>query len=91
MPSSSPVKSLLRIAVWIFSKLKAVVTPCSLPEPMMYLPSGDDVHAVGRLAARQQVDEARDLLRVEHLHAADHLALALGRGLLGQRQSTAAM
>ena len=41
MPSSSPVKSLLRIAVWIFSKLKTVVTPWSLPEPMMYLPSGE--------------------------------------------------
>ena len=37
IPSSSPVKSLLRIAVWIFSKLKAVVTPWSLPEPMIHL------------------------------------------------------
>ena len=40
MPSSSPVKSLLRIAVWIFSKLKTVVTPWSLPEPTIHLPSG---------------------------------------------------
>ena len=41
MPSSSPVKSLLRMAVWTFSKLKTVVTPWSLPEPTMYLPSGE--------------------------------------------------
>ena len=41
IPSSSPVKSLLRIAVWIFSKLKTVVTPWSLPEPTTYLPSGE--------------------------------------------------
>ena len=41
MPSSSPVKSLFWIAVFTFSKLKAVVTPCSLPDPMMYLPSGE--------------------------------------------------
>src|SRR5262245_49207197 len=40
MPSSSPVKSLLRIAVWIFSKLKTVVTPCSLPDPTIHLPFG---------------------------------------------------
>ncbi len=41
MPSSSPVKSLFLMAVRTFSKLKAVVTPWSLPEPMTYLPSGE--------------------------------------------------
>ena len=40
MPSSSPVKSLFLMAVWIFSKLKTVVTPWSLPEPTIQLPSG---------------------------------------------------
>ena len=40
MPSSSPVKSLFRMAVWIFSKLNTVVTPWSLPEPTIQLPSG---------------------------------------------------
>ena len=49
MPSSSPVKSLLRIAVWIFSKLNAVVTPWSLPEPMIHLPSGETSTPCGDL------------------------------------------
>ena len=49
MPSSSPVKSLLRIAVWIFSKLKTVVTPWSLPEPMIHLPSGETSTPCGDL------------------------------------------
>ena len=41
MPSSSPSKFLAAMAAWILSKLNAVVTPCSLPEPMIHLPSGD--------------------------------------------------
>ena len=49
MPSSSPVKSLFRIAVWTFSQLKAVVTPWSLPEPMTYLPSGETSTPCGDL------------------------------------------
>ena len=40
MPSSSPLKSLFRIAVVIFSKLNAVVIPASLPDPIIHLPSG---------------------------------------------------
>src|SRR5512141_1219203 len=49
MPSSSPVKSLFRMAVWTFSQLKTVVTPWSLPEPTMYLPSGETSTPCGDL------------------------------------------
>ena len=44
---------------------------------------GRDVHAVRRLAAGHQVDNARDFLRIDDLHAVDGLELAIGDRLLG--------